>query len=89
MTNAHLKVKTSKQPSSWSYRVVNGVDQTLASRRGFKTENQARDAGRAAASALTPRPLAQRYLRPQEPTARPTVTLQVPKASSFFSKLFG
>jgi len=89
MTNAHLKVKTSRQPSGWTYRVVNGVDQTLVSRRGFKTENQARHAGRAAAAALTPRPLAQRYLRPQEPAVRPAVTLQAPKAPSLLSKLFG
>jgi hypothetical protein len=90
MTNVAFKVKTSRQPSGWTYRVVNGLDQTLVTRRGFATENKAREAGRAAAAALTPRPLSQRYSRPTETVgARPAISLQAPKTPSFLSKLFG
>lgn len=54
MTNGILRVKTTRSASGWGYAVVNGVGQTLVSRRGYATENAARAAGRAAADALAP-----------------------------------
>ena len=54
MTNVSLRVKTTHSAAGWSYAVVNGVGQTLASRRGYPTDNSARAAGHAAADALAP-----------------------------------
>jgi len=54
MNNASLRVKTTRSASGWDYAVVNGVGQTLATRRGYPTDNAARAAGLAAADALAP-----------------------------------
>lgn len=54
MTYGSLRVKTTHSAAGWSYAVVNGVGQTLATRRGYPTDNVARIAGRAAADALAP-----------------------------------
>ncbi len=70
MSNALLKVKTFGHGSTWGYRVVNGVGQTLVSRRGYPGETFARIAGRAAADALSPLTNTIRYT-PEPPVKAP------------------
>jgi hypothetical protein len=89
MSNALLKVKTFAQAADWGYRVVNGVDQTIVSRRGYATESRARKAGQAAADALAPIKSTVRYS--QDPTPVPSsrlARLQAPK-QSFWQSIFG
>jgi len=89
MSNPLLKVKTRKQASAWSYSVVNGTGQTIASRRGFATETKARDAGHAAVFALTPAPISLRHLRIRQTAERPVVAITVAPKPFFLRSLFG
>lgn len=91
MSNSLLKVKTFGHGSSWGYRVVNGVGQTLVSRRGYPGETFARIAGRAAADALSPLTNTIRYT--PEPSAQTATAFKAPKLrtqkQSFWQSLFG
>lgn len=86
MSNRLLKVKTFRQGPSWSFRVINGASSTLATRRGFATENFARQAGWAAADALAPVAAAIRLTHDLPPQPRPRVKAVNP---SFWRSLFG
>ena len=90
MSNALLRVKTFGHGSSWGYSVVNGVGQTLVSRRGYPKETFARIAGRAAADALVPLTSPLRYSPDVTPKAiapsKPQ--LRAPR-KSLWQSLFG
>jgi hypothetical protein len=89
MSNGVLKVKTYAQASDWGYRVINGVGQTMVSRRGYATEARARKAGQAAADALAPIKSTIRYSQEPTPVASSRLArLQAPK-STFWQSLFG
>ncbi len=91
MSNALLRVKTFGRGSNWGYSVVNGVGQTLVSRRGYPKETFARIAGRAAADALAPLTTPIRYS--QDPAQKPAPSFKPPKLRSpkqtFWNSLFG
>lgn len=89
MSNGILSVKTFGGGSDWGYRVVNGGDQTMVTRRGYATETLARSAGRAAASVFAPPRMSLRYTSDEtEMTPARMAKLQLPKRS-FWKSLFG
>ena len=91
MSNALLRVKTFGHGSNWGYSVVNGVGQTLVSRRGYPKETFARIAGRAAADALAPLTSPIRYS--PDPGQKPVQSFKAPKLRAadrpFWKALFG
>lgn len=89
MGNSLFKVKTRKQANIWIYSVVNGTGHTVASRRGFASEAKARDAGHAAAAALTPVPVSTRFARLRAIDQRPAMTVVAAPKKSFLQTLFG
>lgn len=91
MNNSLLRVKTFGHGSSWGYRVVNGVGQTLVSRRGYPKETFARVAGRAAADALAPITSPIRYSPDPSQPAPPAFKAPKLRAAKqpFWQSLFG
>lgn len=91
MSNALLRVKTYGHGSNWGYSVVNGVGQTLVSRRNYPKETFARIAGRAAADALAPHTNPIRYS--PDPAQKPAPSFRHPQLrapkQSFWKSLFG
>jgi hypothetical protein len=60
MTNTGLRVKTSGRGGDWCYSVLGPSSRVLVTRRGFPSEYAARNAGWAAADALSPVAVAER-----------------------------
>ena len=90
MTNTTLRVKTSGRGSDWCYSVLGPAGQVLMTRRAYPSEYAARNAGWAAADALSPVTVAMRLTQATPPrtqwrdAARP-----VTAKPSLWRSLFG
>ncbi len=74
MTNTGLRVKTSGRAGDWCYSVLSPAGKVLVTRRAFPSEYAARNAGWAAADALSPVAVAERLAQSPRPDWRVTST---------------
>jgi hypothetical protein len=90
MTNTTLRVKTSGRGSDWCYSVLGPAGQVLMTRRAYPSEYAARNAGWAAADALSPVTVAMRLTQETTPRTqwRAAARTVAPKPSLWRS-LFG
>ncbi len=89
MTNSTLRVKTSGRGSDWCYSVLGPEGRVLATRRAYPSEYAARNAGWAAADALSPVTVAMRLTQDKRARADWRSVRPMQHKQPFWRSLFG
>jgi len=89
MTNPTLRVKTSGRGSDWCYSVLSPAGQVLMTRRGYPSEYAARNAGWAAADALSPITVAMRLTQERPARANWRSVTPTARKPTLWRSLFG
>ncbi len=89
MTNTTLRVKTSGRGSDWCYSVLGPSGQVLMTRRAYPSEYAARNAGWAAADALSPVTVAMRLTQERPARANWRSVTPTARKPTLWRSLFG